>query len=54
MASKKQPFPEKKRAPAQEKEKSTADYYKLKTKAVDDLVNATEENSPPVSKRELR
>ncbi len=31
-----------------------ADYYKLNTKAVDDLVNANEENSPPVSEKELR
>ena len=54
MASKKQLFPEKKRASAEEKEKTAADYYRLKTKAVDDLVNATEENSPPVSKQELR
>lgn len=30
------------------------DYYKLKTKAVDDLVNATKENSPKVSPEELR
>ena len=37
-----------------EPEKSLAEYYKLKTKAVDDLVNATEENAPPVSKQELR
>ncbi len=54
MASKKQPFPENQRASAQEKEKSAADYYKLNIQAVDDLVNATEENSPPVSNRELR
>lgn len=31
-----------------------ADYYRLKTKAVDDLVNANKENSPPVSEEELR
>jgi hypothetical protein len=31
-----------------------ADYYKLKTKAVKDLIEANEENSPPVSKEELR
>ena len=37
-----------------EPEKSAAEYYKLKTKAVDDLVNATEANSPPVSRQELR
>ena len=35
-------------------ERAAADYYKLKVKAVDDLVNATAENSPPVSKEELR
>ncbi len=29
-------------------------YYRLKTKAVDDLVGATAENSPPVSADELR
>ena len=37
-----------------EPEKSAAEYYKLNTKAVDDLVNATEDNSPPVSRQELR
>ena len=26
-----------------------SEYYRLKTQAVDDLVNASEENSPPVS-----
>ena len=31
-----------------------ADYYKLKTKAVDDLVSASPENSPLVSDAELR
>lgn len=31
-----------------------SEYYKLKTKAVDDLVSANEENSPPVSEEELR
>ena len=31
-----------------------SDYYKLKTGAVDDLVNASEENSPVVSEEELR
>lgn len=44
----------KKRKIGREPEKSVAEYYRLKTKAVDDLVNATEENSPPVSKQELR
>ena len=33
---------------------SGMDYYRLKTKAVDDLVSANSENSPPVSKEELR
>lgn len=33
--------------------KSTAEYYKLNTQAVDDLVNADESNSPRVSKEEL-
>lgn len=36
-----------------EVEKQT-EYYKLKTKAVDDLVGANEENSPQVSEEELR
>ena len=31
-----------------------ADYYKLKTKAINDLVEADESNSPPVSEKELR
>ena len=31
-----------------------SDYYRLKTKAVDDLINANEENSPVVSEEELR
>ena len=31
-----------------------SEYYRLKTKAVDDLVNANEENSPQVSEEELR
>ena len=34
-------------------EKSTINYYKLKTKAVDDLVNADISNSPKVSKEEI-
>ena len=54
MASKKKEFPGKKKGAGQEKEKSTADYYRLNTKAVDDLVNATAENSPPVPQAELR
>lgn len=31
-----------------------SEYYKLKTQAVNDLVTANEENSPPVSEAELR
>ena len=38
-------------APEEERQSS---YYDLKTKAVDDLVNADESNSPEVSKEELR
>jgi len=34
--------------------KHTEDYYRLKTKAVDDLVTADESNSPEVSEAELR
>ena len=49
MASKKD-----KRQEKREEEKSAAEYYRLNTKAVDDLVSATRENSPPVSKQELR
>ena len=45
MAKKKRPSPS--QAPAAE------DYYDLKTKAVDDLVNADESNSPEVSEEEL-
>ena len=37
-----------------EPQKDEADYYRLKVKAVDDLVNANVENSPPVSRQELR
>lgn len=33
--------------------RSAADYYKLRTEAVDDLVNADESNSPEVSEEEL-
>ncbi len=40
------------RSPQQLREIS--DYYKLNTKSVDDLVNATPENSPEVSKEELK
>ncbi len=34
--------------------KAAAEYYELKTKAVDDLVNANVTNSPEVSQRELK
>ncbi len=54
MATKKQPFPQKNQGPSEDKPKSTADYYKLKTQAVEDLVSANAENSPPVSQKELR
>jgi hypothetical protein len=36
-----------------QEEKSAIDYYKLKTKAVDDLVNANASNSPKVSREEI-
>ncbi|MBR4575828.1 MAG: hypothetical protein IKO25_01360 [Clostridia bacterium] len=39
---------------AAEPRREEADYYKLKVKAVEDLVTANPENSPPVSKKELR
>lgn len=44
----------KKKAPPREERRAAAEYYKLNTKAVDDLVNADESNSPPVSEEELR
>ena len=44
----------KNRKAAPEKEKDAAAYYHLNVKAVDDLVNATPENSPKVSEAELR
>ena len=47
MAKKKQEI-------GKEPEKSASEYYRLKTEAVDALVNANEENSPPVSRQELR
>ena len=49
MASKKD-----QRKENREEQKTTAEYYKLNTKAVDDLVSASKENAPPVSKAELR
>ena len=39
--------------PAREPEKDASEYYRLKTKAVEDLVNADESNSPVVSEAEL-
>lgn len=39
---------------AKGKKEPASDYYKLKTKAVDDLVSANKENSPKVSEAELR
>ena len=47
MARKKQP-------PREDERRSAADYYKLNTKAVDDLVTADVSNSPKVSEAELR
>lgn len=38
----------------EESGKTTADYYQLKTQAVEDLATASEENSPPVSAAELK
>ncbi len=43
-----------KRRKDREEEKSAAEYYRLNTKAVDELVSANKENSPPVSPAELR
>ena len=37
-----------------EKERDAASYYRLNTKAIDDLVTASRENSPQVSEKELR
>ena len=37
-----------------ERGKDTAEYYKLNTRAVDELVNADASNSPPVSEAELK
>ena len=41
-------------APPRGEVRPAADYYKLNTKAVDDLVTADESNSPEVSEEELR
>lgn len=48
MSKKRKNGPEK---PEVEKQ---SEYYRLKTQAVDDLVSANEDNSPPVSEEELR
>jgi len=45
---------ERKKRTTPEESQATADYYKLHTKAADDLVNANVENSPVVSEEELR
>ena len=47
-------YPAGKTASGDPGETAEAGYYKLKLKAVDDLVNANAENSPPVSKQEMR
>lgn len=44
----------KKRTEAPEREKSSAEYYQLNTKAIDELIHADESNSPPVSEAELK
>ncbi|MBQ2954167.1 MAG: hypothetical protein IJE07_11615 [Clostridia bacterium] len=43
----------KKTAPARDEKRAAADYYRLNTQAVEDLVTADESNSPPVSEEEL-
>lgn len=43
----------KKKTAAVEEQRTTADYYKLNVKAVEDLVGANAENSPKVSEAEL-
>ena len=48
------PKPSGRSQPAPEDKRAAADYYRLNTRAVDDLVNATPENSPKVSETELR
>ena len=42
------------KTPARDEIRSASEYYKLNTKAVDDLVNADESNSPEVSEEELK
>ena len=43
-----------KRQPEKEADKTLSEYYRLNTRAVDDLVTADESNSPKVSPQELR
>lgn len=43
----------KEQEPAREPERDAAEYYRLKTQAVEDLVTADESNSPVVSEEEL-
>ncbi len=38
----------------EKRDRDAASYYKLHTRAVDDLIHADESNSPPVSEEELR
>lgn len=45
---------DKKKAPARDEKRAAAEYYRLNTKAVEDLVTADETNSPEVSEEELR
>ena len=44
----------KNKAPAREEIRPASEYYKLNTKAVEDLVTADESNSPEVSEEELK
>ncbi len=43
-----------KKAPARDEKRAAADYYKLNTQAVEDLITADETNSPPVPEEELQ
>ncbi len=43
----------KKKAQPQDEQRTAAEYYKLHTRAVDDLIHANPENSPKVSREEL-
>lgn len=45
---------EQQEAADRERREAAASYYELKTQAVEDLVSANEENSPPVSREEIR